>query len=178
MRVGFASRVRTSLGPCSTPQQSTLPLTTAQLAPSPAAIWVAPLTPAILAGVGDAGRLSSGFACPLWLPPQHQTSPLFASAQVCGDIDDCERAICTSSGRPTGVTGAARFSVVPSPSWPASLVPQQRTPPFSRIAQAWYGPIDSERTAPSPSIGTGFALRSFTFGPSWPRLLVPQHLTA
>ena len=39
--------------------------------------------------------------------------------------------------KPETATGLSRFVVVPSPSWPERLSPQQRTVPSARSAQVW-----------------------------------------
>src|SRR5262249_9470603 len=60
--------------------------------------------------------------------PQHQTAPLVSSAQP------GERPawiVFTVPDRPLTSTGTWLGSVVPSPSWPASLLPQHQTAPAS-----------------------------------------------
>src|SRR5580692_7508454 len=58
--------------------------------------------------------------------PQHHTLPSVSSAQVCLP----PASICVAfAGRPVTATGVCRSVVVPSPSWPLLLDPQQNTSP-------------------------------------------------
>ncbi len=50
----------------------------------------------------------------------------------------------------TEVTVAVELAVVPSPSWPASLRPQQRTDPFVSAAQVWWLPAETRAPALLP----------------------------
>jgi hypothetical protein len=42
---------------------------------------------------------------------------------------------------PVTATAVAELTVVPSPSWPMSFVPQHTTEPFARTAQEWKPPV-------------------------------------
>src|ERR1700749_4902189 len=64
--------------------------------------------------------------------PQHLTTPLLVSAQVCAS--PAARAT-TPPVRPTTGAGIARSVVVLSPSWPDSLAPQHLTAPERTMAQ-------------------------------------------
>jgi hypothetical protein len=87
-------------------------------------------------------------------------------------------------------TGVAEEFVLPSPSWPTLLSPQQRTEPFERSAQEWVIPTAIEIAVLIPIAFTGVVLHG-TDGlasqdsgpvllpfPSWPLPLYPQHFTS
>ena len=92
--------------------------------------------------------------CPLELYPQQYKVASSNIAQECRcptEIDNAERPIGISTS-----SAIILLSLVPSPSWPFALSPQQITFPSSKTEQVWWNPdsiIDgiwfSER-------GTGF----------------------
>ena len=71
--------------------------------------------------------------------PQHHTVPSLRTAQV----NEFPALMSTASVIP--LTGDANklFVVVPLPSWPNKLAPQQCTAPLSTSAQAWSAPADT-----------------------------------
>ena len=81
-------------------------------------------------------------------------------------------------GSPT-VTGVVLESVVPSPSWPYVLSPQQRTEPSSSAAQVWCSPEDSATASSWEGMSARIASQlSLTESlPSWPYALLPQQPT-
>src|SRR5262245_27156296 len=68
--------------------------------------------------------------------PQQATEPSPLRAQ----LSSPPPAISTTSIRPETCTGSARFSVVSSPSWPWSFLPQHHTVPSALSAQVWDRP--------------------------------------
>src|SRR5436309_1650430 len=62
---------------------------------------------------------------PQVLSPQQRTLPSWRSAQVCQPAAE----IATAPEIPATVTGVEAVVTVPSPSWPDSFAPQQRTAP-------------------------------------------------
>src|SRR5450432_2096751 len=71
------------------------------------------------------------------LLPQHRTAPVESRAHVCSSP---AAMAFTGFARPVTLTGALRCMVVPSPSCPWRLSPQQRTAPAPLIAHAWRAP--------------------------------------
>ena len=79
-------------------------------------------------------------------------------------------------------TGTSRLVVVPSPSWPAKLLPQQATDPSVLRAQEWLPPAATcftpTRLPPRPSTTVlGAATFSVVLLPTWPFVSRPQHCT-
>jgi hypothetical protein len=74
-------------------------------------------------------------------------------------------------------TGAAvpRVAVLPSPSWPASLLPQHTSPPSVSRAQLCSSPVTITAAVVTPTTRTGWRLSLIEPSPSWPALLRPQH---
>src|SRR5258706_1494375 len=73
--------------------------------------------------------------------------------------------------------GVARGRVVPSPSWPASLAPQQRTPPFARPAQVWSPPSATTVALVIQGTEAGVLRLVLRLSPSWPLVPAPQQRT-
>src|ERR1022692_933916 len=89
-------------------------------------------------------------------------------------------AVATAPESSFAFTGLARFVVVPSPSSPCALYPQQKTAPAAVRAQTWVPPPGTEiATTPLRPVETGAGLvidvRPFPNSPSAP---APQHHTA
>src|SRR4051812_16647396 len=85
---------------------------------------------------------------------------------------------------PLAATGALCVVVVPSPSWPLSLPPQQYTVPAARSAQVWSAPAARAvaptvppSATPRPWTWTGVLLRAGAglAAPSGDGVLSPQH---
>src|SRR5688500_19029380 len=77
------------------------------------------------------------------------------------------------------LTGSGRSVAVPSPSWPALLLPQHLTADGFNTAHVWAPPAATLITPLArPVTSTGTGLNAPADGaPNWPRLLSPQHLT-
>ena len=68
--------------------------------------------------------------------------------------------------------------VVPSPSWPAPLSPQQSTrESLARMAQAWSPPIDIAANGAVLFMIVGLYLLDVVPSPSWPYWFMPQQST-
>src|SRR5438876_12385614 len=107
---------------------------------------------------------------------------LIVSPQVCASPP---ATLVNSNGAapdPTTRTGAVRFAVVPSPSWPLALKPQQYTPPSPVVPQVCRSPaltdVNTSGDAPDPTTCTGVLLLVIVPSPSSPRLLLPQQYDA
>src|SRR5207237_1185347 len=84
----------------------------------------------------------------------------------------------TPLASPETSTGVWRSVVVPSPSWPQSLLPQHLTPPALVRAQVWSPPAAIAATPlASPETSTGVWRLVVVPSPSSPYSLSPQHLT-
>src|SRR6266566_10011771 len=81
---------------------------------------------------------------------------------------------------PVTATGLVRFVVVPSPSWPLSLSPQQYAAPAVVTPQVWKLPALTAAKVSPPTTATG--LVCFVFAqvpsPSAPPPLYPQQYAA
>ena len=78
----------------------------------------------------------------------------------------------------TGSAGVERLVVVPSPSWPKLLLPQQTTP-VAVTAQVWLLPAEIAATPlPSPLTGVGVERSVVVPSPSWPPEFSPQQTAA
>ena len=75
------------------------------------------------------------------------------------------------------VTGVLLEVVVPSPSCPRLLSPQQLTEPSRPTAQVWPTPAETATAAVRPTTLTGALAKSIVPSPSWPWLLLPQQVT-
>jgi hypothetical protein len=72
-----------------------------------------------------------------------------------------------------------RFVVVPSPTPPKPLLPQQLTAPVESNAQVWNPPAAMTLTPPdSPVTSVGVVCRVVVLSPTCPELLNPQHFAA
>src|SRR5450432_2448960 len=78
---------------------------------------------------------------------------------------------------PVTVTGRFESVVVPLPSWPERLLPQQRTVPDERRTQVVCAPAVMPTTALAFATVTGSDELVLFPLPSWPRKLKPQHWT-
>lgn len=165
------------------PQQRTLPdVRSAQVWLPPAEIDTMPVSavPAALSTVTGAFRW---VAVPsprreLVLRPQHRAVPLESRAHVC----DVPALTCVAVVIPlTAVEAKLSEVVVPVPSWPLALLPQQRTPPEVSTAQVWVPPAETDTT---PVSGVPAALSTFAGvarcvvepSPSRPLAFEPQHM--
>jgi hypothetical protein len=91
----------------------------------------------------------------------------------------------TSTGNPTTGAGVGRLIVVPSPSWPVLLLPQQATVPARDTAHVWGAvsmakdvlriPVSIIETSARPDTGTGVGRSTVVPSPSWPPRFAPQH---
>src|SRR5262249_61033044 len=92
---------------------------------------------------GAPGPARGGAGSP---PPQQITRPACVTTQVCS----ASASICTAPSTPGTKVGVARAlkTRVPSPSWPASLLPQQATRPDGRITQLCRAPAAIMRLGP------------------------------
>src|ERR1700733_13963967 len=79
--------------------------------------------------------------------------------------------------RPLTATGVDESVVVPFPSSPYVLSPQQSTVPPVRRAQAWTSPPAMAVVLVRPLTGTGVPESVVVPFPSWPFALAPQQST-
>src|SRR5437870_1511420 len=84
--------------------------------------------------------------------------------------------IATALPRPETLTGVDRFVVVPSPSWPWMLSPQQRTVPATS-AQVSSRPAAIAAAFVRPETLTGVGRLVVVPSPSSPEPLSPQQRT-
>jgi hypothetical protein len=75
------------------------------------------------------------------------------------------------------VTGFALLAPWPTPSWPDSLCPQQRTEPSIKRAQTWAAPAASSTTPPSGASAEPSRRTGRDRGLPSPTTPVPQHST-
>ena len=147
-----------------------------------AQVWLPPAvidaTPDVRPETSTGMLLSVVLPSPSWppqLPPQHLAPPEDVKAQVWlspAVID------ATPDVRPETSTGVLLFVVVPSPSWPVSLLPQHLAPPEVVTAQVWKVLVVIDATPDvRPETSTGVLLVVVMPSPSWPPQLLPQHLT-
>ena len=98
---------------------------------------------------------------PSWpkpLAPQHDTEPPTCMAQACPSParDGVLTVTATAWVIPPRRAGAARGSVVPSPSWSAALLaPQHDTPPSRCTAQTLRSPTETATASPMPATTRG-----------------------
>ena len=78
---------------------------------------------------------------------------------------------------PVTVTGVVALVVVPSPSCPAALLPQQATVLLLRVAHVWSLPAVMVVTLVSPVTVTGVVALVVVPSPSCPEALLPQQAT-
>ena len=74
-------------------------------------------------------------------------------------------------------TGLAEVVVVPLPSWPESLAPQQNTRPSFKRAQLCCAPAVISTAPASPETAAGRARSTVLPSPSCPASLAPQQAT-
>jgi hypothetical protein len=79
---------------------------------------------------------------------------------------------------PATSTGVDRFVVVPSPSWPNPLSPQQYAAPLATRPQVWVPFTLIAANVTIPETATGVDLFVVVPSPSWPNELSPQQYTA
>jgi hypothetical protein len=158
------------------PQQLTVPaIVRAQVKPKPGATSATPVSP--LTTTGDPESTVSPLpSAPPTFEPQHRTVASSSTAQVRllpTPIDTAESMPATAVGAPSSPP------MVPLPSCPSKLSPQQITCPPSVSAHVWLFPAASCTTPPRPgtAAGVGWLLPPVVPSPSWPRKLSPQHDT-
>src|ERR1700716_3115157 len=78
---------------------------------------------------------------------------------------------------PETATGVEPSVVVPLPSWPLSLAPQQWRFPAVCRGQLWSPPAAISITVLMAAPATGVGLSVFVPSPSWPCAFAPQHRT-
>src|SRR5207249_1684907 len=73
-------------------------------------------------------------------------------------------------------TGVNRSVVVPSPSWPSTLRPQQKAVPAAVTPQVWTAPAVTAAQPPPARASTRTGLDRLVVAPSpsWPKPLRPQ----
>ncbi len=155
------------------PQQNAAPAAvTAQVWLSPTAMAATPLArPKTAVGVVRCVHVASP-SWPLPLYPQQRTAPAVVSAQVWNMPAAMDT---TPLPRPETGVGVDRAKVVPSPSWPLPLYPQQTAPPPGVTAQVCWLPTTTfvavpaaaaRIPIPSSPIPTSAATSSFFMTPS------------
>src|SRR3954467_14715961 len=118
--------------------------------------------------------------CPRSLLPQHARVPSVARAPAVEPPTDTEETDLPASGEPAVVTatGVSTWVLVPLPSPPASLPPQQATIPSAVVAQAGPSPTEmctivfASRAVPALVTDTGVVDEVM---PPLPRVWPPQH---
>src|SRR6185369_10930724 len=124
------------------PQQRTLPSARRpHVWACPAASATTPSSPVMRVGTFF-GVLLPSPSWPMLLSPQHATVLSARTAHVWSAPTAISRAV-TLPAIPDTARGVLLSSVVPSPSWPKLLLPQQRAVPSARIAQVWSNPVRS-----------------------------------
>ena len=114
---------------------------------------------------------------PTLFSPQHLTDPAVVSAQVWAKPVVIWTTPLLSPETFTGVEDA--IGRLPSPSWPAPLMPQHFTAPAIVSAQVWLlAALIWTTPLPSPTTSTGVRRFVVVPSPSLPTLLLPQHLAA
>src|SRR5262249_58499652 len=87
------------------------------------------------------------------------------------------RAVLSGHGQTTGA-GCVELALVPFPSWPLALPPQQRTVPALVRAQVCFWPTATETTGTTPEKVRGKGRGTVASGaPTWPASLSPQQWT-
>jgi len=108
--------------------------------------------------------------------PQHRTSPATNTAHECEVPAETD---ATPDDKPDTPMGVDRFVVVPSPNWPAPLLPQHRTAPDPNTAHECDHPAETDATPDDkPDTPTGVNRLVVVPSPNWPSALTPQHRTA
>eukprot|EP00976_Prorocentrum_cordatum_P075128 1181792-Prorocentrum_minimum.AAC.1 len=132
-------------------------------------------------------------SCPDPLSPQHFTSPLSSTAQLCFLPEATYVTVRPvpkfTAGKlsPMSPPPSPRLLLSSSPSWPLSFLPQHLSVASSSTAHVWPSPVDTWTTVrPVPKLTTGrlscISLLSsprwvLSPSPSWPSLFSPQHLS-
>src|SRR5450432_1030870 len=98
------------------------------------------------------------------------TAPPDMTAQVCPLPAATETVVPES---PETATGTEELVVVPLPSSPRRLLPQQTTVPLGGMAQEWLAPA-AMNVAPTGMV-TGIGALAVPPFPIWPSELSPQH---
>src|ERR1035441_3231941 len=122
---------------------------------------------------------------PSRLRPQAATVPSPQSARLWSKPAAMATTVRPWSAEPEFVftaTGARRFLLVLSPSWPYLLKPQAATVPSEHNAKLWSRPAamptttlpDSAETPESVLTATGTLWLFVLLSPSWPSVLSPQ----
>ena len=141
------------------PQHETVPLSwSAQVCASPVAMAVASSTPATWTGAEeDSPSLFCPLpSCPAVLLPQHEMVPSRLSAQECPLLASSPpAAMAVASSMPVTGTGTSESSLVPLPSCPCSLLPQQAISPVCCRAQVWLLPAATAIASLSEGIEGG-----------------------
>jgi hypothetical protein len=122
-------------------------------------------------------RRARGPSAPSEPSPQHTISRALSSPRT---AHACSSPKSISRTGPIAVasTGVALVRVVPSPSSPVLLSPQQRGAPSSKSAQLTPDPVAMEATFSRPGTRTGSReSSSSSLCPSVPAELSPQHQT-
>src|SRR5688572_26465745 len=106
-------------------------------------------------------------SCPPPLSPQQYAWPAVVSAQVYPSWDP-PAVICSNASPPVTATGAARSVVLPSPSCPRLLDPQQYAAPWAVRPQVCSTPVLREANVSPPVTATGANRWVVVLSPSWP----------
>ena len=86
----------------------------------------APVRPRTATGVVKVPSVRPAPSIPLVFAPQHHTVPSLARPHAVSiPIASCTSFALPSADVETGVVGVPCVAVVPSPSWPTALLPQQ-----------------------------------------------------
>ena len=121
------------------PQQDTSPVERrAQVCQWPAVTSTASSSPTTLTGSGSEFAVAPLPSSPLVSSPQHETSPVAWTAQVCSQ----PAPTATASVMPCASTGTEEFAAAPLsplPSCPCRLLPQQSTLPSLSVHE-WLTP--------------------------------------
>src|SRR5439155_1679301 len=88
-----------------------------------------------------------------------------------GSILSLENYASPRGGHCTTRTGVSRLIVVPSPSWPALLSPQQEAAPAAVTPQVCESPARTAANVTPPDTSAGVNRKSVVPSPSWPELL-------
>ena len=120
----------------------------------PAVIETAVADPSVNAATATGTKLSVVLplpSCPLKFLPQQLTAPVFNNAHVWEPPAVIETAVAPSVNAFTA-TGPELEVVVPLPSCPSSLLPQQLTAPVFNTAHVWELPAVIETAVADTSV--------------------------
>src|SRR5437667_325883 len=104
------------------------------------------------------------------VPPQPKTPPSDLSARLCSPPAE----ILAIPEALTTCTGASRFILVPSPSWPEPFYPHARTVPSDMSARLWALPAETATTPERPLTCTGVCRSVLVPSPISPLAFNPQ----